>query len=251
MTTPTYQSSSVFSVLDVLLVRLIEIVRAGIFRSWSSAIGSGYVWFSGWAFQTPGLNIKQVIAILLCLSANVSFLDSHALSAIRFVQHNHYINLSRISPLDLHTVHTALDGTRSVLHANRRIAVCLSPMLVVESQLSSPTDRGLRNKFIKGTLHHQEMQRFVGVTCMVFNQPVLHAQIERDSMIFSTMGSWHASGQWLIFCLTYSLALTTVCLRFKATVLFRSELSSYSWNHWENFKGCKNQGLLTCHQGRP
>ena len=95
------------------------------------------------------------------------------------------------------------------------------------------------------------MQRFVGVTCMVFNQPVLHAQIERDSMIFSTMGSWHASGQWLIFCLTYSLALTTVCLRFKATVLFRSELSSYSWNHWENFKGCKNQGLLTCHQGRP
>jgi len=37
----------------------------------------------------------------------------------------------------------------------------------------------------------------VGVTCMVFDHPVLHAQIERDSMVFSTMGNWHQSGKLL------------------------------------------------------
>lgn len=30
----------------------------------------------------------------------------------------------------------------------------------------------------------------VGATCMVFGQTVLHAQIERDNMIFATNGSW-------------------------------------------------------------
>jgi hypothetical protein len=56
-----------------------------------------------------------------------------------------------------------------------------------------PTDRGLRNKFIKGTLHQQEMQRFVAATCMAFGHgPVLHAQIYRDSMEFSTLGSWRS-----------------------------------------------------------
>jgi len=119
---------------------------------------------------------------------------SLALAAVRFTQHKHYINPSRISPLVLHSTHTSHDGSRSQLYANRRIAVCLSSILVVESHLLSPTDRGLRNKFIKGTLHHQEMQRFVAVTCMIFNQPILHAQIERDSMIFSTMGNWRSTG---------------------------------------------------------
>jgi len=31
---------------------------AGSFRSWSSASGSGYVWFSGWALQTPTLDLE-------------------------------------------------------------------------------------------------------------------------------------------------------------------------------------------------
>jgi hypothetical protein len=34
------------------------------------------------------------------------------------------------------------------------------------------------------------MQRLVGATCMAFCQPVLHAQFERDNMIFSTNGNW-------------------------------------------------------------
>jgi len=66
-------------------------------------------------------------------------------------------------------------------------------VLVVDSHLLSPADRGLHNKFIKGTLHQQEMQRFVGATCMVFGHgPLLHVQIERDSMVFGTMGLWHS-----------------------------------------------------------
>lgn len=70
------------------------------------------------------------------------------------------------------------------------MAICLSPILVVESHLLTPTDKGLFNKFIKGTLHEQEMQRLVGATCMSFGHPILHAQIERDNMIFATNGSW-------------------------------------------------------------
>ena len=119
-------------------------------------------------------------------SRNIS--KSPALAAIRFVRHRNFINPSRISPLEVHTIHTSLDGSRSQLHVDRRLAVCLSPLLVNESHLMTPTDRGLRNKFIKGTLHQQEMERFVGLTCMAFGQgKMLHAQIERDAMIFSTM----------------------------------------------------------------
>jgi len=92
-------------------------------------------------------------------------------------------------------VYTAHDNSKSILYAERRIAICLSPLLVIESHLLDPTDRGLHNKFIKGTLHQQEMQRFVGATCMVFGHgPVLHAQIDRDSMVFSTLGSSWRSG---------------------------------------------------------
>ena len=110
---------------------------------------------------------------------------------MRFSQHHHFVNLSRVSPLKLHTVFSAHDNTKSLLHANQRMAICFSPILVVESHLITPSDRGLRNKFIKGTLHEQEMQRLVGATCMAFGHgPILHAQIDRDSMIFSTLGNW-------------------------------------------------------------
>ena len=109
---------------------------------------------------------------------------------MRFVQHGHFVNMLRVSPMDLHSVFTGHDNSKSILHANRQIAVCLSPVLVVECQLLTPTDKGLHNKFIKGTLHELEMQRFVGATCMIFGHAVLHAQIEQDNMIFFTKGNW-------------------------------------------------------------
>jgi hypothetical protein len=87
---------------------------------------------------------------------------------VRFAQHSHFVNLSRVSPLNLYAVFTAHDYSKAILHANQRIAICLSPILVVESHLLTATDRGLKNKFIKGLLHEQEMQRFVGATCMAF-----------------------------------------------------------------------------------
>jgi hypothetical protein len=96
--------------------------------------------------------------------------------------------MSRVSPMNVHTVFTSHE--KSLLHSGQRMAVCLSPILVVESHLLTPTDKGLFNKFIKGKLHEQEMQRLVGATCMAFGQSVLHAQIERDNMIFATNGNW-------------------------------------------------------------
>lgn len=96
-------------------------------------------------------------------------------------------------------MYTAHDNTKSALHADQRLAICLSPILVEECHLLTATDRGLRNKFIKGRLHEQEMQRLVGATCMVLGHgPVLHAQIDRDMMVFSTMGNWR-SGMCRLF----------------------------------------------------
>jgi hypothetical protein len=103
--------------------------------------------------------------------------------------------------MKLHTVYTSNDLTKSALHAERRLAICLSAILVVECHLLTATDRGLRNKFIKGRLHDQEMQRFVGAACMAFGHgAVLHAQIDRDAMVFSTMGNWR-SGMLNCHCL--------------------------------------------------
>jgi hypothetical protein len=109
--------------------------------------------------------------------------------------------------MDVHAVFTSNDNSKSLLHAGQRMAICLSAILVVESHLQSPTDRGLYNKFIKGTLHAQEMERLVGATCMSFGHPVLHAQIERDNMIFATNGNWRKGEQYssvwivtLIYC---------------------------------------------------
>jgi hypothetical protein len=98
----------------------------------------------------------------------------------------------------VHAVFTALDNSKSVLHAGQRMAICLSAILVVECHLQTPTDRGLHNKFIKGTLHEQEMQRFVGATCMSFGHDVLHAQIERNNMIFATKGNWKPGGSFVV-----------------------------------------------------
>jgi hypothetical protein len=109
--------------------------------------------------------------------------------------------------MKLHTNYTAHDNSKSTLQAEQRLAICLSPILVTESHLLMATDRGLRNKFIKGTLHEQEMQRLVGAACMAFGHgPVLQAQIDRDMMVFSTMGNWRSG----TFCLTSFILCTNI-----------------------------------------
>lgn len=135
-------------------------------------------------------------------------LCSVAFAPVRFVRHGQFVNLSRVSPLVLHTMNTAHDNTKCVLRADQHMAICLSAILVVECHLLTATDRGLRNKFIKGTLHNQETQRLVGAVCMVFGHgSVLQAQIERDSMIFGTLGNYHSAGVYLVV-FWFLLALT-------------------------------------------
>jgi hypothetical protein len=92
--------------------------------------------------------------------------------------------------MNLRSIYTGPDTTKSLLHADNCMAICISSVLVVECHLRSPSERGLYHKFIKGTLHEHEMQRFVGATCMCFGENVLHAQIDKDNMIFATRGTW-------------------------------------------------------------
>jgi hypothetical protein len=47
------------------------------------------------------------------------------------------------------------------------------------------------------------MQRLIGATCMAFDHPVLHAQIDRDNMIFATNGNWKSSA-FMYLCQPWS-----------------------------------------------
>jgi len=131
---------------------------------------------------------------------------------VRFQQYKHFINLSRMDPRRAHVVFTTVDRTRLQLYVHslpsdgtgnsrpavpgkveaqygaRRMAICVSAIMVDGSCLLKTSDRGLRNKFLKGTLHQMEMDRLVGATCHLFNQSVMHTQLDRDMLVFTTAG---------------------------------------------------------------
>lgn len=82
----------------------------------------------------------------------------------------------------------AVPGKAEAQYGGRCLAVCLSAIMVDGSCLLQVSDRGLRNKFLKGTLHQEEMDRLIGATCDVFNQCVLHTQLDQDMLVFTTTG---------------------------------------------------------------
>jgi len=85
----------------------------------------------------------------------------------------------------------AVPGQGEAQYGGRCIAVCLTVIMVDASCLLQVSDRGLRNKFLKGTPHQMEIDRLIGATCDVFGQPVMHTQLDRDMLVFTTAASMH------------------------------------------------------------
>ncbi|KAF8181501.1 hypothetical protein BJ912DRAFT_928954 [Pholiota molesta] len=150
-------------------------LKQGSLKSWSNNVAGSsdmerLISFSQWSNQCPNLDFDA------------------ACDAIRFVRYGHYINPSRISPLEVNILYTSYDRKRSVLQCNFRTAICISPILSVESYLVEPAKSGLKNKYLSGHFHLQEWQRLAGFSCMVFDRPSLVAQIYNDTISFVTSG---------------------------------------------------------------
>lgn len=111
---------------------------------------------------------------------------SSAFGAITFSSKGRFINPSRVSPLDVYTVNTHPDGSRSVLYANDTMAVCVSCIYTTASYLYSTPERGIIQHYIAGIFHSQEWEHFCSFLTMVFNKAELHAQVSGDAVSFST-----------------------------------------------------------------
>ncbi|KAF7371600.1 hypothetical protein MVEN_00015400 [Mycena venus] len=104
----------------------------------------------------------------------------------------HYINLSRISPVGLQAISQVYgDRKRWTLSINGKTAICISVMMAVKSSLQepsavvAPSPKSRWSKFITAIPHAQEFERLVGVVCMAFHHKTLHAQIHCDAITFN------------------------------------------------------------------
>lgn len=78
---------------------------------------------------------------------------------------------------------------KDAIQNRARMAICLSTILVTESQVTTPSSGGLKNKYIKGPLHTQELERMAAYLCMCFNRNTLVAQFDGDqNLSIGTMG---------------------------------------------------------------
>ncbi|RXW14797.1 hypothetical protein EST38_g11059 [Candolleomyces aberdarensis] len=141
-------------------------LRPGQLIPWSDMPGPGQVFFMAWGDQCPHMNGQS------------------AYSALSFVNEGNFTNPSRSSPTD--TEVREVPGGRFHLYRNGHPLVAVSPIFLEQSQLLTPSTSGLTQKFVRGIMHSQEWERFVGWTCMAFGHEALAAQLAKDALQFST-----------------------------------------------------------------
>ncbi|RXW15198.1 hypothetical protein EST38_g10657 [Candolleomyces aberdarensis] len=140
-------------VLKKYYVDTLPRLRLGCIVSWSGQEGSGMVKFADWGKKCPNMKFMSCISI------------------IKFRSSGRYINLCRISPLDV-LVKEIVPSSVPKYHLyglDRRHIICLAP-----------------KKLIRGVYHSQEWERFVGFICTAFDQEELEAQLYQDAIEFST-----------------------------------------------------------------
>lgn len=138
--------------------------------------------------------------------------SSITLGAVRFVQYKNFINPSRISLLDVNIHYTTHDCKCSVLQCNMQTAICLSTILTEhESFLVKPMIYGLKNKYIAGHFHSQEWQRFEGFVTMVFDNPVMTAQLYNRAISFATMGAAKGAVTFFFFHFDSAFLISCTC----------------------------------------
>ena len=101
---------------------------------------------------------------------------------IQFTQLGRVVNPSRADPRIVNSKRLSADGSKSRLYVGSSFATCVTAIAVTDSYLTQPTSTGLRQCQLRGLVHCQEWDRLVAFFCMVFNQPVLNAQLYMDSL---------------------------------------------------------------------
>ncbi|KAF7334761.1 hypothetical protein MSAN_02374600 [Mycena sanguinolenta] len=134
----------------------------------------GRVRFSSWFQQCPRM-----------LAAN-------SMGAMLFTQSEpHYINLSRISPLELSIRPLANNATSHRLYYREHIAICVSAICCTESHLVTARRVGINSdrtrKYVSGVFHDQNWERFESILCLVYGQKVLYGQLADKSISFQTV----------------------------------------------------------------
>ncbi|KAF8965332.1 hypothetical protein BDZ97DRAFT_1757444 [Flammula alnicola] len=154
----------------------VTVRKSYILVSWRNITAAGLVGYSGWPEQTPTID-RELLS-----------------GAVRFTKYKHFVNPSRASPLDVY-VYDPSGKTlkdRGVLYTKdqkSRMAICLTTIFVAESQIMVPSSSGIKNKYIKGPLHMQEMERLGAFFCMCFNRSPLGSQFDGEhNLSFGTMG---------------------------------------------------------------
>ncbi|KAF9050080.1 hypothetical protein BJ165DRAFT_1401887 [Panaeolus papilionaceus] len=148
-------------------------LRPGTLIPWTGMPGPGQCAFSAWGEQCPEM-------------AGL-FPTSLAMAAILFSMFQELLNPSRGSPLSVELRQIRIKQyTRLNVYRGAKPMIGVSCGFVTESQLLTPSDSGLRQKYIRIIMHSQEWERFTSWMCMVFGQQSLHAQLARDAMEFST-----------------------------------------------------------------
>ncbi|KAJ2915171.1 hypothetical protein MD484_g5222, partial [Candolleomyces efflorescens] len=139
------------------------------FISWSELQGPGQVNVSAWAQQCPDMSINVMVRALL------------------FHRAGNFVNPSRADPRITRV--RELPGTtpRYNLYVdNGSPLVAVTAGFLEFSQLTTPSDSGLRQRFVRIIGHTQEWERQQAFTAMSFGFPSLHTQLARDALQIST-----------------------------------------------------------------
>ncbi|KAJ6452019.1 hypothetical protein C8R47DRAFT_1229578 [Mycena vitilis] len=134
----------------------------------------GHVRFSSWYAQNPQMLAANSMGAILFERAEPNF-----------------INLSRVSPLDLGTRVSAGSSSTHRLYYGDRIAICVSAICCTESHVVVPKRIGAKSdrerKWIEGVLHDQDYERWESCTSLCFHANILYAQIRDKAIQFQTM----------------------------------------------------------------
>lgn len=163
------------------------IFSPGVIEGWNRSRGPGQILFVYWGEQCPGMDYEWVMSLFSFQPFRyLTWFCSTAFAAVTFQKKSCYVNPSRASPLDVHSVNTSPDGSQSVLYAGNSLAVLVSSVCSFESYIFSTPSKGLMQHYVSGIFHSQEWERFCAFICMVFGHAELTGQLALDVLSFST-----------------------------------------------------------------
>jgi len=186
-------------------------------KSYTSVSNTSQMRFSGWSKLTPTLRIKYVFSRdQLFLSVAYRFIRIAA-ESISFARDGRFVNLARVSPLDIVGRPVANEASKFDICVNDGAglcsALCVSPLVVTESHILSPnSNTGTHN--VSGIFHTYEWQRYAGLLGLLTSTPIVYTYMYASAVSFGTFGRPpRAAVQRRSFVYPQNHRLLTHCLR--------------------------------------